>query len=209
MLPAALLFATVQMLLGGGATPTARADGGTLVAREAWGRLVVSLLVAPVPVRAGTVEASVWVQDRDTGAPVATPVSIHWWPAGRPERRARVAARAGHGANRLLAGARLAVPAPGRWILEVRAASGRLRTELEVGPEEPPLRSYWKALAIPPVGAALLVLHGFLRGRTGLRNAASDRDSSRPPRPPRWRVHPAAEREPKSPPDRNASSPRG
>jgi len=142
---------------------SANADGGALIARGEVGPYALSLLASPLPLRVGAIEVSALVQDGATGEMLGLPVELAWWPVGRVDALRTVAAAPGHGANRLLAGASIALTSEGAWMLELRTPLARLPVELAVGPPLPPLRAHWKALAIPPVGVALFALHGWLR----------------------------------------------
>lgn len=161
------------------AAPPAAADGGTLRARREVGPFTLSVLTSPSPLRAGMLEVSVLVQDRATGEPRPDlPVQLAWWPSGRPELVRSVQAAPGHGASRLLAGARMRLPAAGGWAVEARAPQATLRLDLAVGPPLPPLWTQWKALLIPPLGAALLALHEWLRRQRAVRALARPASST-------------------------------
>lgn len=160
------LLLSAALLLASLVAQPAAGDGGSLRARAEEGPLVFSLLTAPTPVRVGSAEVGVLVQDSATGEPLPDfPVEIAWWPKDSPERVAVARAIPGHGANRLLAGASLPIPGPGAWVLELRSGLARVRVELEVAEAEPALADLGGALLIPPVGLAFLALHEWLRRR--------------------------------------------
>jgi len=161
------------------AASPAAADGGTLRARREIGPFTLSVLTSPGALRAGPLEVSVLVQDRATGEPRPDlPVELAWWPLGQAELARSVPATPGHGASRLLTGARLGLPAAGVWAVEARAPRATLHLELAVGPPLPPLRAHWKALLIPPLGVALLALHEWLRRQRAVRGRARSASST-------------------------------
>ena len=116
----------------------ARADGGTLILREERGGRIVSLIAEPTPLRAGPVGLEVLVQSRETGQPILSGdvrLRLHGPDAGVP---LEVTARAEAAANRLFRAARVELPIPGPWQIEVWVAGPdggeTFRAQLEVAP---------------------------------------------------------------------------
>jgi hypothetical protein len=169
----------------------ASADGGALVARCSEHGLAVAVFVAPQPLCAGPVDASVLVQD-ERGAPVVDAV-VHVRfalerPSGAPEPpdprgcgplgvsapapnvlaapATRAAAR-----NRCLYAAAFDLTRAGTWSLAVEVErAGRTATcsaVLEVGARESTAGGLWACFALPPVAIALYVLNRLLKRRTG------------------------------------------
>jgi hypothetical protein len=141
----------------------ARADGGTLILREERDGLVVSLFAQPAPLRAGPVGLEVLVQSRETGQPILSGdvrLRLHGPDAGAP---LEVATRAGAAANRLFRAARVVLPTPGPWQIDVLVTGpdcgGTFRANLEVAPPPGPARRYGSYIAATLVGVALLALH--------------------------------------------------
>jgi hypothetical protein len=121
------------------------ADGGAVHLREASGPFVVTVFTAPEVPRAGPIDTSVLVQDRDTGAVILdTTVNLELQPIGGTDPSSSIRARLGQAKNRLLQTVTIDVPAPGWW------AAPRLAT-------------FWPFLILPPLAVGLFALHQTLR----------------------------------------------
>lgn len=161
---------------------TARGDGGTLILREERGPLVVTLLAEPIPLRAGPVGFDVLVQSLATGEPLlSADVLIRLLGPGAAGAHA-LEVHAQVSGNRLFRGARVSLPSPGTWRVEVLVTGpeGReaaFHAPLELAAAQGPVRRYWAYIAATPLGLALLALHQArsLCVRRGRRTSASAR----------------------------------
>jgi hypothetical protein len=140
-----------------------RADGGAVQLREASGLFVVTVFTTPDPLRAGQVDASVLVQDRETGRVILdATVNLAFQSVGGTTRATHAQAK-----NKLFQSATVDVPAPGWWTVQVFVCRGRdeavLATKVFVMPAAPPLAAFWPFLIFPPFAIALFALHQVLR----------------------------------------------
>ncbi len=148
-------------------SPRAQADGGWVCVKQSTGGLAITIFVAPAPVRAGPVDASVMVQDVQTGTPALdAEVTLHVAagdPGGEPLELAATRAQA---TNKLLYASQFVLPAPGTWTISatVRRAEDVAEATCELTAAEalPPVLAYWPYLALPPVVVALFALHQWL-----------------------------------------------
>ena len=109
---------------------SARADGGLARLVVESGELRLTVFSSPTPLRAGPVDLSVMVQDRETLEPMLDRrVELRLVPSAGG-RSLEVAAIRGHSTNRLLYSALVDLPDPGRWRVEVEVTGAR-----EPGPE--------------------------------------------------------------------------
>ena len=164
MTRAARAAATLLTLLG--AATGAAADGGTLVLREVRGPWTVTLFAEPTPRRPGPVAFEVLVQASETGRPLLEiDVRLGLTEPGAVDP-IEVEARPDRAGNRLFRRARVPLPRPGEWQIELRVShAGALetfRTSLDVAPARAPALRYWPYIAAAPVGVALLSLHQAL-----------------------------------------------
>jgi hypothetical protein len=137
---------------------SAVADGGSLRLSRVAGELRISVFTSPTPLRAGTVDASVLVQDAKTGrVRPGVPVRVRASPVDSPA--AEVEADASHdlATNKLLQAAHLELDRPGRWRLWVAVGEAVVDAEVEVAGAAPP----WWGLA-PWVGWPFAVVALFV-----------------------------------------------
>jgi len=174
-------LAVVSLLLV--AAGVALADGGLVRISERSGAFLITAFTSPTPVRAGTLDLSVMVQDARTLAPVLDArVDVHLVPAGGAARTGndaaaatvRLAAVRDQATNKLLYAALPALPASGEWEARIGVERADDRGEISfrftAEPAVAPLLSYWALLALPAVGVALFVLNRRLaRGAGGRR----------------------------------------
>ncbi len=166
------LRAAVFLMLA--VAPGLFADGGLPVGQVEEDGLRVTLFAAPVPVRAGPLDASVLIQEMPSNRPVTDaevrmsvrqvgistgrPVRMPSWCSSVASGTA-VPATAAHSANKLLVGAYLALSEPGRWEVTVevgyRGGVTRAVFPLNVAPPPAPLVTWWPLLAMVPLGVAL------------------------------------------------------
>jgi hypothetical protein len=147
-----------------------RADGGTLRLSERRGPYRVSVFTSPTPLRAGTVDVSVLVQDADSGDPVPdVRVRVRATPRGRPAETIEAAATSEAATNKLFRAAVFELPEPGVWQLEVvvEGPHGPASVRLEVEVDEPPPRwlSLWPWFTWPLLVVVLFGVHRLLARR--------------------------------------------
>jgi hypothetical protein len=165
---------TLAMMSAMFAPWSANADGGTVQLREASGPFVVTVFTAPEPLRAGPIDTSVLVQDRETGRVILdATVNFAFSPSVGTSPRFLTRVTHAQARNKLLQAATVDVLAPGWWTMQVSVRRGReevvLATKLLVMPSVPRLTAIWPFLFIPPFAIGLFALHQTLRRRKRLR----------------------------------------
>ncbi len=146
----------------------AHADGGTVQLRRASGPFVVTVFTAPETLRAGPIDTSVLVQDRETGRVILdATVNFALQPAGGTGPRFQARATHVQARNKLLQAATIDIPAAGWWTIQVSVSRDGARavvaTKLLVLQSAPRLGGVWPFVMIPPVAIALFALHQTLR----------------------------------------------
>jgi hypothetical protein len=146
----------------------AHADGGTVQLREVSGPFVVTVFTAPETLRAGPIDTSVLVQDRDTGRVILdAAVNLALQPAAGTGPRLQARATHVQARNKLLQAVTIDIPAAGWWAIQISVsrdgAQAVVATKLLVLPAAPRLVGIWPFLMIPPVAIALFALHQTLR----------------------------------------------
>lgn len=146
----------------------AYADGGTLRLRQDAGPFTVSVFTAPQPLRAGSADVSVLVQDRaSTEVLLDAEVTLTL----RPPNGTLVVLPASHAQarNKLLQAAAVDLPGPGPWVLSISVRRGNEQAtaacDLPVEPASPRLAGVWPLLALPPGAIVLFALNQWLRRR--------------------------------------------
>jgi len=149
----------------------ARADGGLVRASSEQAGLIVTLFTAPTPLRVGSADVSVLVQDaRTREALLDAAVDMRLEPAGGGD--ALQTARLDHATatNKLLQAATLALAQPGRFRLVATVrhgdASAVTSAEIEVAEPLPALLALWPLLALPPAVVGIFIVHQWLRRRS-------------------------------------------
>ncbi len=159
-LPSALAAGALVLAAAG-----ARADGGALCISRSDGPFVVSIFTAPTPLRVGSIDVSVLVQDTGDRAPVLD-AAVDLALRGADLQLAAPATNAA-AANKLLYAAAVAIPSAGRWSIsaEARAAErvGTASCEIDVAPAAPPALVFWPYLALPFAVIALFALQQWLK----------------------------------------------
>lgn len=147
----------------------AEGDGGVVQLSETVGDLLVTVFTAPTPLRAGPIDVSVMVQERDAQRPILDAAVSVVLRSRAGDATLRAAATREQATNMLLYAAIVDLPAPGDWDLEVtvdRAGrKARVVTGLSAAAPVSPLLSFWPYLAFPPALIALFALHQWLDGR--------------------------------------------
>jgi hypothetical protein len=143
------------------------ADGGAVQLREESGPFAVTVFASPSPPRAGPVDLSVLVQDRESlSALLDADVTVHLWH-GTAELTTR-ATRA-QAQNKLLYAATLNVPDSGEWKYSVTVQRGSVRTEVSsstiIAAAQAGLSSHWAAIAMAPLCILFFGFHQFLTRR--------------------------------------------
>jgi hypothetical protein len=146
----------------------ARADGGTVQLHEASGPFVVTVFTAPETLRAGPIDTSVLIQDRETGRVILdAAVNLAVQSAAATGPRFQIRATHAQARNKLLQAATIDIPAAGWWTMHIsvsrNGAQAAVATKVLVQPEAPPLAGIWPYLILPPVAIALFALHQALR----------------------------------------------
>ncbi len=154
-------------------------DGGTLRLSQQRDGLRISVFSAPTPLRAGSVDFSVLVQDA-AGAPLPDlPVTVHAHPVGRPEQCSGGPATSEAATNKLFRAAQFELPAAGRWRVEVTVNGPERATNVafEVEAEEPLPAwidfGFW--IGWPVVAVLLFGLHQYLARRRAPRGEGAGR----------------------------------
>ncbi len=142
-----------------------RADGGTFQFRKQAGPFTVTLFSAPVPLRAGTADLSVLVQDQQESALIDAAVTVRLSKENEQDIVAR--ATTAQATNKMLDAAQIELPSAGAWQIEVHVTRGALAGSalgsINVLPEEAPFFTYRFYFAVVPVGIALFVLNQWLK----------------------------------------------
>jgi hypothetical protein len=155
----------------------ARGDGGTLRLSERAGPYRVSVFTDPEPLRVGSADVSVLVQEAGSGAPVADAVvRLTLRPAAGDGAVLSYTATAEQAVNKLLRAAAVEFPAAGPWriAVDVEGPRGpaRCAVEVHVATPLPRWRQMWPWFSWPAVPIVLFVLHQLLRQRGRGRPAA-------------------------------------
>jgi hypothetical protein len=146
----------------------AYADGGVVRVRQAAGPFLVSVFTASDPLRAGTIDVSVLVQDVSSGDPVLdATVGLALQPLDSASPPLLARATHEQATNKLLQAAMVKVPAAGRWRVRFEVRRGpdevTVATELQLAPPRPRLAAIWPYLLLPPFAIAVFALHQALR----------------------------------------------
>jgi hypothetical protein len=148
----------------------AHADGGAVQFERAAGPFVITVFTTPSPLRAGPVDISLMVQDRDSQQPVLDCQALVQL---RKEGATSIRSEATHEAaqNKLLYAAQVKVPESGLWELEVAIQRGddsiNVVGEIIVASSVPVLLVYWRSLALPPLFISLFAVNQWLKRRSG------------------------------------------
>jgi len=147
----------------------ALADGGTVQFEKPAGPFVITVFTTPSPLRAGPVDISLMVQDRENRQPVLDCQALVQL---RKEGAMSVRSGATHEAaqNKLLYAAQVNLSEPGPWELEVAIEHGsdsiNVAGQIAVAASAPVLLVYWRSLALPPLFISLFALNQWLKRRS-------------------------------------------
>ena len=147
--------------------PALLADGGAIQSRQEAGAFVITVFTSPAPLRAGPVDMSVLVQNRDTSQTVlGAAVSLH---LERGDSAMTIPATHALAQNKLLYAANVDLTEPGEWQYSVTVIRGGSRAtvsgRMSAAPAGTKLASYWTYFAFPPLCIVLFGIHQWLGKR--------------------------------------------
>jgi hypothetical protein len=152
----ALLLCAAPVLLG---------DGGAVLAHRTTGPFTITVFASPVPLRTGTADVSVLVQESDTPQPVLDAMVSLQFQSG--ESVIAVHATREQAQNKLFYASAVNLETPGEWQYSINvsrgSASASLSGTVTIAPAPPVLAAYWSYLALPPVFILIFALHQSLR----------------------------------------------
>ncbi len=146
---------------------SAWADGGTVRTSVRKGIWQITAFTSPTPLRAGTIDVSVLVQDAKTGQ-FDPNIRVRVWAESRNEPRLAVTERATKEAatNKLLFAAVFELPEPGWWNFRIEidghGESEAVAFELEAGEPLPRWMSLTGWIAWPAVALLVFAVHQVL-----------------------------------------------
>jgi len=161
-----MLFIVVACVLS---VTGAQADGGAAQFTKSAGPFVITVFTTPSPLRAGPVDISLMIQNRENQQPVLdclAQVQVS------KDGATSIGSEATHQAaqNKLLYAAQVKIPESGLWELEAAIKCGddsaNVNGSLSVAPSSPVLLVYWRSLALPPVFISLFALNQWLKRRS-------------------------------------------
>ncbi|MBY0278273.1 hypothetical protein K2Z84_23340 [Candidatus Binatia bacterium] len=161
----------VAACLASAAPRAAHGDGGLVRASGVQNGLLVTLFTTPTPLRVGSADVSVLVQDAATRAPILdAQVSARVSPQHEGALPATALLDRAGATNQLLQAAPVTLPIPGPYRIVVEARRGVARallaTDVTVEPALPPLLALWPYLALPPLVIGLFLVQQILRHRS-------------------------------------------
>lgn len=147
------------------------ADGGLVRASGEQAGLRVTLFTTPTPLRVGSADVSVLVQDaRTRDALLDAVVEVRLEPPGGGDALVSARLDRASATNKLLQAATLALAEPGRFRLVATARHGATSAvasaEVEVAEPRPALLALWPLLALPPAVVGIFLVHHWLRRRS-------------------------------------------
>jgi hypothetical protein len=146
----------------------ASADGGVVIAQDRAQGMQITLFAAPVPLRAGPVDLSIFLQREEDGSAIlGAPVAIR---VGGGQRSGRwTVADHEQATNRLLYAALLQIPEPGPWTIEARVGTGdeavRIGASVVVGERQAPAARFWGWIILPLPVVLFFSIQQWLRRR--------------------------------------------
>lgn len=163
-----LLLVWLHLVVGA----VALADGGLVLLSEPVGPFRITVFTSPTPMRVGSAQVSVMLQDRDSERPLLdAEVSVWLSPATGAGPTLRTEAGQIEATNKLLYVARVELPSAGTWKLDVsverEGTAAGVESELEVEPALPRWLAYWPYLVLPPIVSALFAVHQWRSRRLG------------------------------------------
>lgn len=155
------------------------ADGGRVLAEKTAGGYRAVLFGNPLPLRAGMVELSLFLEQEGKSGPVLDAVvqfrlnklsrptpELAWRGSGCVTPGQALSATQGHSGNKLLYSAVLGIPEPGLWELGVSISrdgqTDLVSFELPVDRSIPPVLRWWPVVALMPLGILIYIWRGYL-----------------------------------------------
>ena len=144
------------------------ADGGLVIAQERAQEMRITLFAAPVVLRAGPIDASVFVQREEDGSAIlGTPVAIRVVDGQRQGRWRK--ADHEQATNRLLYATVLQIPEAGAWTIEARVGTGEeavhVLAPIVAGEKQAPAARFWGWIALPLPVLVFFSFQQWLRRR--------------------------------------------
>jgi hypothetical protein len=153
----------------------ARADGGALQLRQKASGYDIAVFTSPTPLRAGTVDVSVLVQEAATGEVVQDAEVTVCLKVPGTEGVLRYAATNDAATNRLFKAAVFKLPEAGLWDIEVavKGPHGPAQVIFSINAEEqlPRWREFWPWFTWPVAVVVLFGVQQALAGRVSRRSA--------------------------------------
>jgi hypothetical protein len=147
-------------------TNLVRADGGVVLWQRTTGPFTITVFSAETPLRPGTADISVLLEDAAGGRPL---MDAQVFIELVHEAGMTINAEATHSQarNKLLYCSLINLPVAGHWKMRLTAERGGERAEmlgdLTLARVQPVLLSYWKLIAFPPVILFLFIINQWLR----------------------------------------------
>lgn len=143
------------------------ADGGTVRLSERKGDYRITVFTSPTPLRAGSIDISVFVQDAASGQPISgTQVIVRATPRGHAGETDYHAATTAAATNKLYQAAVFDLTEPGWWDVEIAIDGLRepcnLSFSMEVDQRLPRLWEMAPWMAWPALAIALFGVHQWL-----------------------------------------------
>jgi len=155
------------------------ADGGRVLAEKQAGAYRVVLFGNSLPLRAGLVDLSLFLEQAEKSVPVLDAVvsfrlnklsrptpELAWKGVGCVTPGQAVSASQGHAGNGLLYSAVLGIPEPGLWELGLSISrdgkTDLVSFELPVDRALPPMLTWWPVVALMPLGILIYIWRGYL-----------------------------------------------
>lgn len=157
-------FEITILLLAALYARSARADGGTVLIAADREDYRITVLASPTPLRAGPIDISVLVQERDTGRVVAdATVEVVLRSSDANQRPLQALATSEAATNKLFRAALFNLPRPGRWELStlVTVDGQRLTVDADVDAAAalPRFSDLWLWTGWPLMAIALFAAH--------------------------------------------------
>jgi hypothetical protein len=155
--------------------PCARADGGLLRLRQNAGGYKIAIFTSPTPIRVGTVDVSVLVEDAATGEFVPDAKVTVCPKMPKTENVLRYMATDDAATNRLFKAAVFKLPTAGSWDIQVAVdgphGPALLAFALTAEERLPRWREFWAWFTWPAVAVALFGAPQVLAQRVSRRGA--------------------------------------
>ncbi len=166
--------------------PSLRADGGTMRLSERMGGYQVTIFTNPTPLRAGSVDISVFVQDADTGEPAAgVRIIVQAAPRGQSDQAVIQEATTAAATNKLFQSAIFELPESGWWNIEAKVdgekGQGSVHFDVEVADHPPSWQTMAPWVGWPALAVLLFAVHQTLVRRKLPVNRSQTDPSSIPP----------------------------